>query len=234
MHRIAFIAETAERGARPDGRATLAQLDPRRTAHLVVDLQRGFMAPGAPVEVPEARHIVANVNRISAALRAAGGVNVFLRMNLATDATARWRDYIDHLGARSDRDLVIAAFSPGAPEFDLWDDLEVTGDDLVVDKCRFSAFIPGASRLHDELSGRGIDTLFITGTLTNVCCESTARDAMQMDYRVRFVADATAALSDQTHNATLANIDGHFGRVVLTDDVVGALAPAAAAGARSA
>lgn len=225
MHRISF-GPSADRQA-------LAGLDPRRTAHVVVDLQRGFMDPGAPVEVPEARAIVGNVNRIAAAVRRAGGVNVFLRMNLATSATDRWRDYADRLAARGNREAIVAAFSPGADDFALWPDLEVADDDLVVDKCRFSAFVPGASRIHDELTERGIDTLVLTGTLTNVCCESTARDAMQMDYRVRFVADATAALSDEIHNATLANIDSHFGRVVWTDDVVAALTPSTA-GARSA
>ena len=227
MHRIAFNPERAERGADASGRQSLPDMDPRRTAHVVVDLQHGFVAPGAPVEVPEAREIIHNVNRISAAMRAAGGTNVFLRMNLATPATDRWRDYVDHLGARGDRAAIVAAFSPGAVDFALWDHLEVTDADLVVDKTRFSAFVPGASRIHEELAARGVDTLVVTGTLTNVCCESTARDAMQMDYRVRFVADATAALSDETHNATLANIDAHFGRVVWTMDVVAALAPAA-------
>lgn len=232
MHRITFGAGGDQRSAGADRRRSLADLDPGRTAHVVVDLQRGFMAPGAPVEVPEAREIVANVNRISAALRAAGGRNVFLRMNLATTATPRWRDYMDHLGARVDRDAVLAAFAPGADDFALWDDLEVSETDLVVDKTRFSAFVPGASRLHEELSSRRIDTLVVTGTLTNVCCESTARDAMQMDYRVRFVADATAALSDDIHNTTLANIDAHFGRVVWTEDVLGALA-SSVSGARA-
>lgn len=233
MHRIDFRPERAERGADRSGRQSLAHLDPRHTAHLVVDLQHGFVAPGAPVEVPAAREIIANVNRISAAVRAAGGRNVFLRMNLATAATGRWRDYVEHLGATANREAVIAAFSPGATDYALWKDLEVTDHDLVVDKTRFSAFIPGASRLHDELTALRVDTLLVTGTLTNVCCESTARDAMQLDYRVRFVADATAALSDETHNATLANIDAHFGRVVTTEDVLAALTPQTA-GARSA
>lgn len=228
MHRIAFTSERAERGAgdragRRAGAVPAGGLEPARTAHLVVDLQNGFMTPGAAVEVPLAREIVPNVNRISAALRAAGGTNVFLRMNLGTPATATWRGYLDRIPSPEDRSSLIAAFTGGAPSFELWDGLEVAEDDLVLDKTRFSAFVPGASRVHEELSRRGIDTLVVTGTLTNVCCESNARDAMQMDYRILFVADATAALSDETHNATLANMDSHFAEVLMTDELLAAL-----------
>ena len=61
-------------------------LDLSRTAHLIVDLQNGFMEPGAPVEVPAAREIVGRVNRISRAMRAHGGLNVFLRMILGPES----------------------------------------------------------------------------------------------------------------------------------------------------
>ena len=64
---------------------TLLQLDPARTAHIIVDLQNGFMEPGAVGEVVIARDVVANVNRISRALREAGGTNVFLRFTIDPD-----------------------------------------------------------------------------------------------------------------------------------------------------
>jgi ureidoacrylate peracid hydrolase len=54
-------------------------LVPARTAHIIVDLQNGFMEQGATVEIPEGREIVANVNEISGAVRAAGGINIFIR-----------------------------------------------------------------------------------------------------------------------------------------------------------
>jgi ureidoacrylate peracid hydrolase len=92
--------------------------------------------------------------------------------------------------------------------------------DLVVDKTRFGAFVPGASRLHEVLQERGIDTLIITGTLTNCCCESTARDAMQMNYKIIFVADANAALTDTAHNATLENMLMLFADVMTTEEVL--------------
>ena len=106
--------------------------------------------------------------------------------------------------------------------------------DIYVDKTRFGAFVPGASRLHETLQARGIDTLIVTGTLTNCCCESTARDAMQMNYKLIFVTDANAALSDTAHNATLDNMCMIFADVRPTSEVLevierSAKSPAAAA-----
>jgi ureidoacrylate peracid hydrolase len=68
----------------------------------------------------------------------------------------------------------------------LWPELEVQVKDSIVDKTRFGAFVPGSSDLHDILRARGIDTLIITGTATNVCCESTAlRDADELQGHLR-------------------------------------------------
>jgi len=224
VHEIAMAPEViAAVAARDPRRRILDNLDPRRTAHIVVDLQHGFLAPGAAVEVEFGREIVGEVNDVSRALRAAGGVNVFLRMNLATDAYATWRSFSDHLGDPAEAERVRATFTPGSDGFELWGDLDVTPEDLIVDKTRFGAFVPGASDLHELLQERDIDTLIISGTLTNVCCESTARDAMQMDYRVLFLADATATLSDAVHNATLNNMAMIFATVVWTKELLEAL-----------
>jgi ureidoacrylate peracid hydrolase len=230
MHEISISPAVLERLAR-EGRSLgrLDPVDPRRTAHVVVDLQNGFMVEGAPVEVPTAREIVPNVNRISATMRAAGGTNVFLRMKLGSPATETWRSFWERDPDPDHRARMLASFSEGSPYFALWDGLEVGEGDVVVDKVRFGAFVPGASSLHEQLTARQVDTLVITGTLTNVCCESTARDAMQMDYRVIFVSDATATVSDQVHNATLENMLAYFADVAPTDRVVEAIAAAAPA-----
>jgi ureidoacrylate peracid hydrolase len=82
------------------------------------------------------------------------------------------------------------------------------------------------------LRDAGIDTLIISGTLTNCCCESTARDAMQLNYRVIFVSDANAALSDAEHNATLTNMTALFCDVMATDEVAAALERAGPEGQR--
>ena len=182
-------------------RNVFQHIDPRRTAHLIVDMQNGFMEPGAPVEVPAARDIVDQINAISRAVRDAGGTNVFLRYTTPADWETGWTVVWDRMGvAAADHR---AAFTPSAHYHQLWTDLDRTDADLVVDKHRFSGFTHGTSDLHTVLQQRGIDTVIISGTLTNCCCESTARDAMQNNYRVIMAADANAALSDAEHAATL-------------------------------
>lgn len=102
----------------------------------------------------------------------------------------------------------------------LWHEFEVRDDDLLVEKTASSAFFPGRSPLPELLDGRGIDTVLITGTATNVCCESSARDASTLGYRVIMVADGNAAQCDTDHNATLHTIYRSFGDVRPTADVL--------------
>ena len=84
--------------------------------------------------------------------------------------------------------------------------------------------IQGSSNLQALLDERGIDTLVIVGTLTNVCCESTARDAMMLNYRVIMVDDANATISEAAHRASLDNVAMFFGDVQTTEQVVAMLA----------
>lgn len=224
MHRIALDPElvqrlTAERGGRLH---LFDDLEPARTAHLIIDLQNGFMEPGAPVEVPVAREIVPAVNAIAGAMRAAGGTNVFVRFTTPADALESWSSFYGRF-PQAMRQAHQAAFAPGAHYWQLWPELEVRDADLIVDKGRFAAFIPGTCNLHPILQQRGIDTLIVTGTLTNCCCESTARDAMQFNYRVIFVSDANAALADAEHNATLNNMCALFADVMSSAEVIDCL-----------
>ncbi|MGE5722006.1 MAG: cysteine hydrolase family protein [Sphingomonadales bacterium] len=236
MHKVELSQDliarlTDERGGRLH---VLDRIDPARTAHLIVDLQNGFMEPGAPVEVPAAREIVPNVNAISRAIRAAGGVNIFLRFT-TPEVPDSWSTFYER-SSRATAETHRRAFTPGAHYWELWPQLDVDAADLMVDKQRFAAFIPGTCDLHRMLQDRGIDTLIVTGTLTNCCCESTARDAMQFNYRVVFVTDANAALTDAEHNATLNNMLFLFADVMSTDEVLALVpegrsaAPAGAAG----
>jgi len=218
MHAVDHAAIIDRIAMRRGGvRHVLTAIVPARTAHLVIDLQNGFMAEGALVEVPAARGIVDNVNRISRALRAAGGTNVFLRFTSGEDPSD-WR-----VMKRRSGEMAAAhgeTFRRGADGWQLWPALDVADADLKVDKTRFGAFIPGTCDLHEILRARGIDTLIVTGTLSNCCCESTARDAMQLDYDVIFVPDANAAPSDEEHAATLANMGWMFADLYATDEVV--------------
>ncbi len=191
-----------------------------RTAHIVVDLQNGFMREGAPVEVPMAREIVPNVNLISAGLRAAGGLVVYLRYTYDPAEPFSWSTWYREMITPDAAQGHMEAFAAGAPDHLLWDQLDVVEGDLIVNKTRFSGFVPGTCGLHDMLTNAGIDTLIITGTLTNCCCESTARDANQLNYRVIFVTDGNATHTDADHNATLANMATLFADIQSTDQVL--------------
>jgi ureidoacrylate peracid hydrolase len=196
-------------------------LIPERTAHVVVDLQNGFMAPGQVAEIATAREIVPNVNRISTAVRAAGGLVVYIQNTFDQVAVATWSTFFEHFCAPERRQRMIETFSPGAFGHAIWPGLDVLPRDLLVPKRRFGAFAPGSSDLHAILQERGIDTLIVTGTATQVCCESTARDAMMLNYKVFFIADGNATFNDDEHNATLSAMAHAFCDVIDTDTMVG-------------
>ena len=145
------------------------------------------MAEGHVAETPVARAIVPNVNRISAALRAAGGSVVYTQHTADAEAIRTWPVYFEHFLGPDRRARFIEAFTPNSPGHALWPELDVAPQDLIVLKRRFGAFVPGSSDLHVRLQERGIDTLIISGTLSQVCCEATARDAMMMNYKVFFI-----------------------------------------------
>jgi ureidoacrylate peracid hydrolase len=225
VHKIKIPQAAIDRVlARRDSLHVFNDIDPARTAHVVVDLQNGFMAPGYPAEIPAARGIVANVNRISAALRDAGGHVVFIQNTIDAEAKATWSNWFQHMSGKKRAQRMQEAFAEGSEGHRLWPELDVQADDLRVKKTRFGAFVPGSSKLHEILQARGVDTLIVTGTATNVCCESTARDAMMMNYKVIFVSDGTATWTDEEHNATLGIMLAQFCDVMSTDEVLERLA----------
>jgi len=227
MHEVSLTADLLAQIQSQRGKLhPFERLDMRRTVHVVVDLQNGFMEPGAPVEVPVAREIVPNVNSISAAVRRGGGRNVFLRMTVDSDSRLRWSNWFAHMHTPQGGAAVADAFARNAHYWQLWPQLDVAATDHIIEKTRFGAFVPGASSLHELLQSHDVDTLIITGTLTNCCCESTARDAMQMNYKVVFVSDATAALTDAAHGATLENMALLFADVMTTGEVIAAVTAA--------
>lgn len=198
-----------------------SDIDPKRTAHVVLDMQNAFLEEGIELEVPEARNTVDNINRISAALREAGGLNIFTRMTIDQDLEENWSIWLRFFCDGRRRENVKAVLREGSHGHALDSGIEVGPSDIVINKNRYSCFFPGASDLPTILRERGIDTLIITGTVTNCCCEATARDAMQSNFKVLFVSDGTSALSDEEHNATLVTMATVFADVMTTDEVVG-------------
>jgi ureidoacrylate peracid hydrolase len=207
-------------------------LNPESTALIVVDLQNAFMVPGEMLANEHARDIVPNVNIIARAVRRRGGIVVFLRHTVSDEPRFKLTDWQARMVPRTaDGDFQLRAGTFG---HQLYAHLEILPRDLQVNKHRFSAFLPNSSDLDALLRERGIDTLIITGTITNVCCESTARDGNMLGYKVAFVSDATAALSDEEHNATLLSMATVFAEVRPTTGVVELLEAARAPALRAA
>jgi ureidoacrylate peracid hydrolase len=222
MHKSSINPAVVQRVTqRRGGLRVFDRVAPERTAHVVVDLQNGFMAPGAVCEIGTAREIVPNVNRISAALRDAGGLVVYLQNTIEPETLQSWSTYFDYFCTPARRQWMIDTFTAGSDGHALWPDLDVQPRDLIVPKTRFGAFAPGASDLHAMLQARSVDTLIITGTASQVCCESTARDAMMLNYKVFFVDDGNATFTDQEHNGTLSAMAHTFCDVIGTDDLIG-------------
>lgn len=226
----AAAGDAAVGGFQADGAAIgggaadpFADLDPTRTALVVVDLQNGFMDDAVGHAVcPMARDIVPNVNRLAAAVRASGG-QVFWIKNTVDAATLESWSVMEQMATPARRAKRWAAMSEGTKGHELWPLLDVKPADTIVRKYRFSAFLPGASELPDILRARGLDTVLITGTVTNVCCESSARDAMMTNFKTIMVTDANAAQTMEEHRASLLAFYNVFGDVMDTDFLIARL-----------
>ena len=194
------------------------RFDPRKTALLVIDMQNFYVG-----EIPSVLAIIPNINRLAARMRELDGLVVWVGMSAGENGESRWHVYHDHFftperGANH-RDQL----SPGHPGHDFHRDLQIDPQDPVVYKSRFSPFIAGASNIQDVLQARGIENLIVAGTATNMCCESAARDAMMLDYKVVMVADANGARYDDDHLAGLTSFYQSFGDVRTTDEVIDSL-----------
>jgi ureidoacrylate peracid hydrolase len=197
------------------------EIEARRAALVVIDMQKAFCEPGAPAEVASSRTIIGPINRLAAALRTAGGKVVWCtHANLNVDNSSDWRNFFDHFVSDEFRSRTIESLSPRGSGQDIWHELETRPEDIKLFKNRYSALIAGSSQLERILRSLNIDTLLIAGTKTNICCESTARDAMMLDFKVVMVSDATAALSPEEHRAALENVIQQFGDVMTADEVI--------------
>jgi ureidoacrylate peracid hydrolase len=197
-----------------------ADLDPARTALVVIDLQHAFMTDGVGHAVcPAARDIVPAVNRLAAALRETGGGVFWIKMTHDERCLDEW-SVAHEMSSPAMRQKRIAALSEGTLGHDLWPDLDVRPEDEIVYKYRYSAFMPGTSELPDRLRARGFDTVLITGTVTNVCCESSARDANMTNFRTIMVSDGNAASTQEEHEASLTAFYNVFGDVMDTDMII--------------
>ncbi len=210
----AILQGAAARRGRPH---VYDEIVPARTALVAIDLQNAFMRPGAPSEVPNARAIVPAVNRLADALRGSGGTVAWVQATFERDG---WPLFFEHMVRPELAARILAALRPGSADHALWPELSIASEDIVVPKYRFSAFLPGASTLPAILRGRGIDTVLITGCMTNMCCDSSARDAVMTDFRTAMIGDCNAARTDAEHLSALGSFLTGFGDVRRSDELI--------------
>jgi ureidoacrylate peracid hydrolase len=221
MHKIDIPQSVTDRVVARRGTAhPFADLDPARTALVVIDMQNGFMMPGVAHGLCDyAVTIVPAINKLADGLRKAGG-KVFWIQNVHEEATFDdWSVMYDYLTPEKKAKRV-ESMTAGSLGHQLWADLVVEPEDERVAKTRYSAFIQGSSDLPAILKAQGYDTVLITGTVTNTCCESSARDAMMLNFKTVMVSDANAANNDQEHNASLIAFYLIFGDVMSTDELL--------------
>ena len=215
MHSIDIPAPAAARFMHfPD-------ISPSSTAILVIDLQNFFVSEVDGVLVANAKDIIPNVNLLTDAFRSGGSTVVFIQHTVSDEpryALPEWQKAPGFAGGSITASL--GRLRQGESSHQLHSSVVRRSGDLSINKHRYSAFLDNSSDLHAVLQARGIDTVVIVGATTNVCCESTARDAAMLNYKVFFVLDANAAMSDAFHNATLLNLGLLFADIRPTADMI--------------
>ena len=203
--------------AHPDGASSVdsaigvgtLRLDPATTAVVVVDVQRLFTdMVGAPIE-PPLNDVLPRIGRFVADSRKAGATIVLVRTIIAPHAHSR--------STRQWPEFMRAGMAPDAPGSTFDPCLNPQPGDIEVVKQRYSAFI--GTRLDEILRERGIVSIVVLGLTTNVCVQSTARDAWQRDYETITLADCCAEIGPGSHDASLAWTARNFGAVCTSDEV---------------
>ncbi len=182
-----------------------------RTALLVTNLQNAWLAPGAPFRIHSDRGadqaLVDDINAVARRVRAGGGQVVWLRTTVGEAGTpAYWSTYYDHFIEPVKRAVAVAALTPGDERHALHPRVDRQAGDWVLDKTRFTPFVRASFDLEQMLRDRGVDSVLVAGTATNVCCEATVRDAMARDFRTYMPHDLVAAPTEDGHLAGLRNV----------------------------
>ncbi|MBZ5539348.1 MAG: cysteine hydrolase [Acidobacteriia bacterium] len=189
-------------------------VDPRRCALLVIDMQNAFVAEGEPFETPPARAMVPRLERLIRFCREREMPIVWTQSDHRPPYGGLMLQKFPVIGEQR-------VLWQGEPSFEMYPHMlqpqEAVSEYRLV-KHKFDAFFE--TGLDAILRYHHTDTVIITGTATNVCCESTARAAFMRDYYVAFPSDANASFDPAMHEATLKNIDLFFGRVMTTEELL--------------
>jgi ureidoacrylate peracid hydrolase len=193
------------------------RIDPKRTAVVVVDVQNDFCHSDSPLakigmDVSAAQEMVPRLLQLIDAARGAGATIVWIKM-VTNENTVSAAMTEHRTRTRPNAQLICVEGSWGTEFYRVEPE---PGEPIVV-KHRYSAFVDTDLQL--ILRSRGITSLILTGVATNVCVESTARDAYMRDYYVTFVDDCSAAYDQAKHDVTLRNMADYFGVVVKADEV---------------
>lgn len=186
------------------------QIDLKKTALVMIDLQRGII--GMPCEPYSGPEVVERAGQLTEAFRDQGGFVVFVKVS--------FHDGQDALQPATDEP---AAGGGTRPEG--WDEfipeLSPQKGDLVVAKRQWGAFF--GTELDLQLRRRGIDTIVLCGIATHIGVDTTAREAYQRGYNQVFVSDAMAAMSEADHHYPLRSLFPRMGKIRTTEEVLQAL-----------
>lgn len=189
----------------------IMHLDRQKAALLVIDMQVFFLDPASPTFTCGGLAILSNVKKVIQAFREAGRPVLF----------TRHVHHPDHLDAGIMGWWWKGMCLEGSPQSEVHPEIAPRPNEKVVFKHRYSAFYN--TDLETVLRCLRIEDLVITGIMTNMCCESTARDAYYRDYRVFFLADATGSINEQMHLASLLNLAFGFAWVTEVDTLISQL-----------
>ena len=197
-------------------------IEPKRTAVIVVDMQNVFCKEDEALYVPRTAGIIENIQELNAAARAAGMPVVYLRHIVRGDGsdTGRFLDMYPNANEILKR---------GISGVEIIDELAPEPQDIVVDKLFYSGFHD--TDLDTILRANDVNTIIICGTVTNVCCETTVRDGAHREYKVIFLSDANAPMdypdmgwgaisADEIQRTTLSVIAYEFGQVSPTSEII--------------
>jgi ureidoacrylate peracid hydrolase len=197
-------------------------INPQRTAVIVVDMQKVFCEPDGALYVKDTENIIDHINHLTATARKANMPVIYLRHIVRGDGsdTGRMKDMYPNVDEILKR---------GIESVEIIEQLAPHPQDIIVDKLFYSGFHD--TDLDTILRTKDINTLIICGTVTNVCCETTIRDAAHREYKVIFLSDANAAMdypdmgwggisAEEIQKMTLTVIAFEFGQVSATDEII--------------
>ncbi|MEK7340620.1 MAG: isochorismatase family cysteine hydrolase [Candidatus Binatota bacterium] len=191
--------------------------DPRWSALLVVDVQNDFVSPKGSAaqrgdDVNAAQAMVPRLTRLIEEARRVGLTIVYIRTT-----HSEWTDTPSWIYRKS-QEKTLSTCREGTWGAEFYDGISPLPDERVVIKHRYSAFIN--TDLNTVLKAKGIESVLVTGVATNVCVETTTRDAYMFDYYVTMVEDCAAAYEPRLHEGTLENIRRHFGLVASSGEII--------------